>query len=692
MNISKLLKKMRFAQFEEKTIPTQNIDTSTTNETPLVNNFPSQKNNIAPPSPISPAKKNIQLTSKLYIYDNGLTYVQLYPPSGFDIRNIQSFFNSLGYNYKNGNFSKCFFSNFKNDPNVTQDKIDKVKEDFNKIQQNNFDIMDPTDIFGQLNKRLTPNIEKVDYTVMSDKEKMEKLKESKGWVKKEMVEQQMRKVFYNINSPETKEFLNEKGRLHNIVAASFHKYTVSNSIIIALQNYKIDPITKKEIRNSGYVASSSNWGFMGRRPKEGERAMWIWYPSGFETLTYQDIVRFIDTTKRLFINLNQSIIESYERSSFLGKMKDKFSIICYNFVKNEITKKNPATIKDLITILEGKAFNAQKTKTVLDKKVSRFEFRALAWDMDQTEPIPGKEQFDIKPRIEKVRNMWLGMDNNPNEKVTVLTNTIESAIKNGKLTAKKIEVEILPTGSAGGYSTGGKIVIDENAKGMVALRTLIHETTHEFLHWTEETKGIDKKIAEYEADLTALIVLSYYKLDNQDGLQATTNYLHDIIEEMIKNNITGKYKNLTEEEKSKKIDELIVSGMENIFNASNAIINAIEEQKLEDEEKRTSTGGENLTQAKNWYERVKLAHYSEKEKPGEGYGGEGQFQARYIEDRARENEEWIKLMRAAIKEDLRTRSQDRTNRVMQRLLDIGYARQNIISWILGPAMHGIKVI
>lgn len=87
-----------------------------------------------------------------------------------------------------------------------------------------------------------------------------------------------------------------------------------------------------------------------------------------------------------------------------------------------------------------------------------------------------------------------------------------------------------------------------------------------------------------------------------------------------------------------------------------------------------------------WYGKIKKAHYSEKEHKGEGYGGEGQFQKRRIEERSQEYEAEVRTMRSLCQ----SQSWTEVERFKQKLRSEGYTQDVIDKWIIAPAMHGLQ--
>ena len=121
-----------------------------------------------------------------------------------------------------------------------------------------------------------------------------------------------------------------------------------------------------------------------------------------------------------------------------------------------------------------------------------------------------------------------------------------------------------------------------------------------------------------------------------------------------------------------------MSRLKPILDASNSIIAAIDRQKGKEYDQ--------AKQANTWYKRFKFAHYSEPEGKGEGYGGEGQFGDRRLDDWSGEHSVEVKRMAGLIK------SMDWTavERYKQELMGNYNAPQNrqIVDGIVSAAMAG----
>ncbi len=84
----------------------------------------------------------------------------------------------------------------------------------------------------------------------------------------------------------------------------------------------------------------------------------------------------------------------------------------------------------------------------------------------------------------------------------------EVVVENGiELCFERIE------GNANGYSSGGKVVIDESLDDAHAFQVLVHELAHERLHHGERRGETTKTIRETEAEAVGFIVSNAFGLD-----------------------------------------------------------------------------------------------------------------------------------------------------------------------------------
>lgn len=77
------------------------------------------------------------------------------------------------------------------------------------------------------------------------------------------------------------------------------------------------------------------------------------------------------------------------------------------------------------------------------------------------------------------------------------------------------------TGSANGWSEGGKVVVRSSLSTAERCGTLAHELAHEFLHWeSNRREGMSREQRELEAEATSYALLSQYGIE-----QPSQNYL-----------------------------------------------------------------------------------------------------------------------------------------------------------------------
>jgi|TARA_Y100000310_G_scaffold319048_1_gene373828 hypothetical protein len=168
---------------------------------------------------------------------------------------------------------------------------------------------------------------------------------------------------------------------------------------------------------------------------------------------------------------------------------------------------------------EGKEIKKKVSSDQWNRLKSKYEYTyftgATVYDIGDTEPVAGwkgpkgEDPFEpANPRTES------------NESVEEITAMIEAARAWGKSKNIDIQSEGLREGH-GGYSSGGKIRINNAYQGMNLFSTLIHELAHEVLHQNAEAKGDEKKPKEIDAESTAYIVLKRYGWESKDA----PNYL-----------------------------------------------------------------------------------------------------------------------------------------------------------------------
>ena len=92
----------------------------------------------------------------------------------------------------------------------------------------------------------------------------------------------------------------------------------------------------------------------------------------------------------------------------------------------------------------------------------------------------------------------------------------------------------------------------------------------------------------------------------------------------------------------------------------------------------------------NWYSRFKLAHYSEPEQKGEGYGGTGQFGERRLGDWKNEHKEQVARMSKHIDNWSQTGDKSGFEAYQKELMNYYNAPENkaIVNGIMSAAMKG----
>ena len=139
-------------------------------------------------------------------------------------------------------------------------------------------------------------------------------------------------------------------------------------------------------------------------------------------------------------------------------------------------------------------------------------FKAVkVYDVSATKVIPGQED---KAKVFEPNDWRQDTDENTEE----LTLMVNAGLKFAKGIAT-VDYEELAAGM-GGYSAGGKIVINNTYGGINKFSTLVHELAHEILHQTlsaEQRSKMSKEDLEYDAESTAYIVLQYFGFETKDS-------------------------------------------------------------------------------------------------------------------------------------------------------------------------------
>lgn len=166
--------------------------------------------------------------------------------------------------------------------------------------------------------------------------------------------------------------------------------------------------------------------------------------------------------------------------------------------------------------IEREVKNPQTGEISKEKTQLKYFKAVKVYDVTATEPIPGNDAV-----FEPIgRKDWSKDSNDDNEEISLLVNALANWISERDIDVNYQEL----SDELGGYSAGGKIVINNKFKGMNLFSTLVHETAHELLHWLEDKnkdKDSSRKEKEIDAETTAFIVCHHFGFESQD----TPNYL-----------------------------------------------------------------------------------------------------------------------------------------------------------------------
>ena len=159
------------------------------------------------------------------------------------------------------------------------------------------------------------------------------------------------------------------------------------------------------------------------------------------------------------------------------------------------------------------SFSALIQKSGKEESRRPIWFKAVkVYDISATKVIPGQED---KAKVFEP-NDWRQDSDENTEELTLMVNAGLEFAKNKSI---NIDYEELAAGM-GGYSAGGKIVINNTYGGINKFSTLVHELAHEILHQilsAEQRSKMNKEDLEYDAESTAYIVLQYFGFETKDS-------------------------------------------------------------------------------------------------------------------------------------------------------------------------------
>lgn len=279
-----------------------------------------------------------------------------------------------------------------------------------------------------------------------------------------------------ISSMSSDEFLRKIAPILKLRAASGYKFSLKNTLLIFIQ----DP-------QATDVRSSKNWREMNREILPNAKMISMFVPRG------------------------KSVYKSNAEKQ--DKIK-KFVDSCGKNSEKELTPGEKERLRILLNQNDG---------------TQGFKFAPYWCDVRFTKQMEGKEV--LIGDNDSVKNIkWNDYDADENEYMRELINAAVNV-------AKKVGLDVTyhdegELNGAKGYATSsGKIVLIKNAPQNIGmLNTVIHETAHEFLHFSYlKSKNDDVKdyfvgtsqgrgLVEQQAELTALIVLKELNLNSDTSL------------------------------------------------------------------------------------------------------------------------------------------------------------------------------
>lgn len=146
-----------------------------------------------------------------------------------------------------------------------------------------------------------------------------------------------------------------------------------------------------------------------------------------------------------------------------------------------------------------------------NKQVQLKYFKMVSvYDVSATSEIPGH----TNPYKPVTRKQWSVDPNEDIEELNVLINSTLKFIADNKIDFDYQELE----DELGGYSAGGKVVVNNKFKGINAFSTIVHELAHELLHHDKTVaKDSSRQEKEIDAESTSFIVLNHFGFETKDA-------------------------------------------------------------------------------------------------------------------------------------------------------------------------------
>ena len=206
-------------------------------------------------------------------------------------------------------------------------------------------------------------------------------------------------------------------------------------------------------------------------------------------------------------NPNASYVNSEKRWATMGRFIDQS--------KRKLAPKEGGPIAIIVPMpskIKDKETGDVKIDPDTGEEMKRMFFgTGKVWDISSTYVAPGMED---KAKVFEP-NDWRQDTNENREEITVM---IEAGIALARSMGINVSTEKL--GHAGGYSAGGKIVLNSTYDGINKFSTLVHELAHEILHQNidrDERMRSTRAQKEHDAESTAYVVLNYYGFETKDA-------------------------------------------------------------------------------------------------------------------------------------------------------------------------------
>ncbi len=339
-------------------------------------------------------------------------------------------------------------------------------------------------------------------TITVNKTSMDKLKAAVEIAKQEC---EKRKIEVKAESP-TEELLKkiqegmadvrnhpERMSAYLNTMAKFHNYSLNNIIAITMQK-----------PDATYVAGIYNWkNNLGHMVNKGEKGIKILAPNMYGK-TGDKIISDIEA-KMKFYDCCTVQIGNYQIEKNTAGSYDVKSI--YNVYKgygaNQIKVASNISAKELISFVE---------KNITNKEVIGFRVEHV-FDLSQVSPIMVKDKdgkYVISPKAKELKFSPLGDVKEYDKPTTMRLFEAVSRTSNCQITFES-------TGTANGsYNpVENKIKIKESLLPTQALKTLIHERTHEELDNLNAEKST-RNAKEVRAESVAYVLCAKYGIDSSD--------------------------------------------------------------------------------------------------------------------------------------------------------------------------------